>query len=303
MPPAHDAPAKDVLEYRRAQRTIQNYRTESLLHLDYLYHLPNITPAALERLAYYTAHLQGPAAIPYFYKLLEHPKVPDFRYYVLDFAGLLLSDRRCAEAGTLLGRGVPADQAARGVLTEALVRVCRPPEDAAGWRAICAKVPEGAWHDFIPVLARGMWLTGAGSLPDPAGLAAVCPQLAADGARTEHFRHLFAALDRDWRPKRLVTQVTLAAGDAALFAALTPALREFASILLFLNPQATEWTVTFAQGRWSLTLPHKTPDPALVRLLVEALPVPAPARAGCPALVTWSVRTRAPELRTDPAAK
>jgi len=303
VPPAHDAPAKDVLEYRRALRTIQNYRTESLLHLDYLYHLPNITPAALERLAYYTAHLQGAAAIPFFYKLLEHPKVPDFRYYVLDFAGLLLSDGRCAEAGSLLGRGVPADQAARGVLTEALVRVCRPPEDAAGWRTVCAKLPEGAWHDFIPILARGLWLTGAGTPPDPRGLAGICPQLAADGARTEHFRHVFAALDREWRPKPMVTPVSLSAGDDALFAALTPALREFAAILLFLKPRATEWTVAFVGGRWSLSLPGETPEPALVRLLVEALPILPPSRPGCPAFVTWNVRTKGPGQRPAPPVK
>lgn len=304
-PPAQDAPAKDILEYRRALRTVQNYRTESLLHLEYLYHLPNITPAALERLAYYTAHLQGAAAIPYFYKLLEHPKVPDFRYYVLDFASLLLSDRRCAEAGQLLSRGVPAEQAARGVLLESLVRLCRQPADLQGWRQACARVPEGAWHDFIPILARGLWLAGAGQLPDDRGLAGLCPQLTADGARTEHFRHVFAELDRGWRPRKAPVPPAspppaAAAFDDALFTSLAPALRQFTAVLLALKPGATQWTLAFSDGRWSVT--PAGDDPAVLRLLLQALPEP-PSRGGCSARVTWNLQVRGPGPPSEAKSK
>ena len=297
VPPAQDAPAKDVLDYRRALRTIQNYRTESLLHLDYLYYLPNMTPAALERLAYYTAHVQGAAAIPYFYKLLEHPKVPDFRYYVIDFAGLLLSDRRCAEARQLLARGVPADQVARGHLVESMVRVCLPPAEALAWKPICAKVTEGTWHDFIPVLARGVWLGTHGAAPDPKSLAEICPQLASDGARLAHYRHVFAEVDRRWRPHPVAAPTT--PGDDVLFAALTPVLREFAAIFLLKNPQETELKLVFGPGGWKVSGAKTTLVPALARLLTEALPSLLPAKPACPVSVTWTIRLKSTEKVPD----
>lgn len=303
VPPAQDAPAGDVLAYRRALRTIQNYRTESLLHLDYLYYLPNMTPAALERLAYYTAHVQGAAAIPYFYKLLEHPKVPDFRYYVLDFAGLLLSDRRCSEARQLLGRGVPANQAGRGQFIESLVRVCQPPTEPQAWKAICAKVSEGTWHDFIPVLARGLWLSTMGVTPDAATVKGICPELAADGARMEHFRHVFAELDRSWRPRRVVTPLQVADGDDRMFAAVMPTLREFATVLLFLHPSETELKLSFEQGRWAMTSPKEVAGTPLAGLLESQLPVPVPAKPACPVRVSWTIRFKKPEKPADSQVK
>ncbi len=301
VPPAQDAPAKDVLEYRRQVRTIQNYRTESLLHLDYLYYLPNMTPAALERLAYYTAHEQGAAAIPFFYKLLEHPKVPDFRYYVLDFAGLLLSERRCAEARQLLSRGFPADQAARGLLTESMVRVCLPPAEPQAWKQACSRVSGGMWHDFIPVLARGLWIGLHGAEPDATSLAGICPELAADGARLEHFRHVFSELDRRWRPHPVGAPAV--PGDDVLFAALAPVLREVAAILLFLNPGTQELRVDLEGGRWTVAGSGITFSPSLERLVSAAFPVPPPVKPGCPVRVSWTIRLKTTEKAPDPPGK
>jgi hypothetical protein len=173
------------------------------------------------------------------------------------------------------------------------------------------------WHDFIPVLARGLWLAGAGQLPDARGLAELCPQLTADGARAEHFRHVFAELDRGWRPGKAAApgaessadekstagpSAEATSADDSLFAALAPALREFSSLLMFLQPAATQWTLAFADGRWSVTAPSDAPAPGLVRLLLQALPA-LPSRRGCPARVAWNVLLRAPGPPTEATAK
>ncbi len=288
IPPPVDGDAKEILEYRKALRTIQNYRTESLLHLDYLNHLPNMTPAALERLAYYTAAVHGARAIPYFYKLLEHPKVPDFRYYVLDFAGLLLSDGRCEEARTILSRGIPQEHAPRKVYLQGLLHLCKPDAGTMTWPELCEKVPEGSWHEFLPVLARGIWLGRMdGDIPTDE-LKKLCPQVAGEGARLQHFLHLYSEVDQKWRPIRATLPEGPVSGEN-LFAAIQPTLAGLAGIWRKLFPAADKWQLVYEHPGWILEVPGMD-VPARVRALLTAtLPVLPVADKECPPRFIWNI--------------
>lgn len=299
VPPPRDAPAAEVLEYRKRLRSIQNYRQESLLHLEYLYHLPGVTAPALERFAYYSAHVHGAAAIPYFYKLLEHPRVPDPRYYVVDFAGLLLSDGRCAEAAAVLSRGYPEEHAGRAVLFQAMVQICQPPISLENFRALCARVPDGMWHDFIPVLARAFWMNDF-SENIPARLTEICPEIAADPARRAHFAHVYADLVQAWRVPGAVSGLDPAASPGSVFERLEPVLKAAGALAAFWTRTLPVMRLELGAGGWRWQASGATLPEALVRHVQSRLPgLPRDAAARrCPPRLVWELHPKTPGMQS-----
>ncbi len=291
VPPPKDAPATDVLEYRRKLRSIQNYRQESLLHLEYLYHLPGVSAPALERFAYYSAHVQGAAAIPYFYKLMEHPKVPDARYYVVDFASLLLSDGRCSEAAAVLSRGFPEEHAPRAAIVQALVQICRPPVALDAFRTLCSRIPEGVWHDFIPVLARAFWLSGFSDAVPEERLKATCPELAADSARRAHFAHVYADLAQSWKFPSPVVEKADFSDSKILVRKLEPLLKFAASLAAFWASKSPVMQLRLDAQGWHWQASGTALPQELVQRVLSRLPaVPGPASSGdCPFRFLWEL--------------
>lgn len=155
--PGKNSSREEILNYRRKMMEIENHRKESIFHLEYLVRRKKISPAILERYAYYSAVMYGGKAIPVFYRLITYKKVPDFRYYVADFTNLLLSENRCEEARTILGKGLPRKLEYRKKLLIQRIWLC----DSKGlenknfsiWNDVCAEKDQHTALSSLPLLA------------------------------------------------------------------------------------------------------------------------------------------------------
>lgn len=297
VPPTQNAPAPEVLEYRKRLRTIQNYRQESLLHLEYLYHLPGVNAPALERFAYYSAHMHGATAIPYFYKLMEHPKVPDPRYYVVDFATLLLSDGRCSEAQAVFARGYPEEHAARAFFVDAWIHLCQPPVNLAHFRSLCARVPDGMWHDFIPILARAVWLNEFSMQTQK--LPEICPEVASDPARSAHFAHVYANVAQMWSlPTPAIGQANLS-HPHHLFGLVEPTFKATATLASFWIRTPFVTRFEFHAGTWHWYVPGVDLPKTFLLYVQSKLPsLPPVDNLKCPTHWIWEVKPQV--VRTLP---
>ena len=200
--PGKKAPHTRILDYRKRQDRIKNYRREALFHLEYLVKRKKPSLPMLERYAYYTAHMNPRKAVPIFYRLLENTRTRFRRYYNLDFASLLVATNRCSEAELIASKPWPATQKiARTKLLMGLA-LC----DARALSAItpkkikklCSVAPKGYFQQIVPFLAKlSLLLPLSKSSCRPEELPQLCPRLRTKEA-SKHFNFVVSTLTKRW---------------------------------------------------------------------------------------------------------